>query len=133
MDNKDSGIDLTFDDKYRDIRDKFAEKFFNGSSVDTCIFAFSLGISKESRINKDRWSSKGQTSWSDMNRLRGKGINFEILLDYMGLTEEGIPAARIISEYVTGGLQIIDDELMLEDGGFGELESYLNAQMPLSE
>ena len=40
-------IDLVFDSKYRELRDKISEKYFGGkqgSARDACLFALSLGI-----------------------------------------------------------------------------------------
>ena len=122
------GISLDFDESYKKIRDDFADKFFNGNAENTCIFAFSLGVLKEERIPRKMWKSTA-TSWSDMNRIRGKGINLEIIIDSMDLAEEEVSIARIISEYVTGGLKVIDDDLLVEDGSFAELQNYLNHRL----
>jgi len=132
MENKNIGIDLVFDGKYKLIRDEFAKKYFNGGIEETCIFALSLGILKKTRIPREVWESKG-SSWSDLNRMKGKSIDFEVLFDYMGLYDGEISTNQIMGEYVSGGLKLIDEDLLVEDGSLNELKNQLNTHTPLSE
>ncbi len=109
-------IDLVFDSKYRELRDDFAEKYFNGAKEESCLFALALGISRNARVPKKDWSKEKQLSWTDINRLKGRGLDFEVLFEYMEIDDGGMSAKQRMDEFVTGGLKIIDQDALVDDG-----------------
>jgi hypothetical protein len=119
-----SGIDLNFDSKYRDLRDKIAEKYFGGvkgSARDACLFALSLGIRFNRRAPKKSWTKEKPLSWSDTNRLKSEIADFEVLFDYMDIDDGGMNTKSRMDEFVTGGLRFIEENDLVEDGSLVEI------------
>ena len=117
-------IDLVFDAKFRELRDKIAEKYFggaSGSARDACLFALSLGIRFNKRSPRKAWSKQKHLSWTDLNRLKSEIADFEVLFDYMELDDGNMSTKERIDEFVTGGLIFIEDNDIAEDGSLVEI------------
>ena len=115
-------IDLVFDDHYRDIRDRIADKYFekaNGKR-DACLFALSLGIKLDKGIPRNKWKGK-PLSWTDLDRLKSQIGDFSVLFEYLNLKNEERTTKLLIDEFVTGGLKHIDDNALDEDGNLREI------------
>ena len=118
------GIDLVFDSKLRELRDKIAEKYFGGgrgSARDACLFALSLGIRLNRRAPRKTWSKQKPLSWTDLNRLKTEIADFEVLFDYMELDDGDMSTKERIDEFVTGGLVFIEENDIVEDGALVEI------------
>ena len=127
MDKKEEPKDLVFDRKYRKLRDDFAEKYFggNGKMRDACLFALAIGIKKNRRVKREDWSEEKPLSWTDLGRLQVEIADFEVLFNSLDITKEGESTKTIIDEFVTGGLEIIEEFQLQQDGNFGELRDYI--------
>lgn len=121
---EDGRIMLSFDSKYRDLRDQIAVKYFGGgrnSARDACLFALSLGIRHNIRAPKGTWSKQKALDWSDINRLTSEIADFAILFEYMCLDDGETSTTRRMDEFVTGGMRYIEDNDIVEDGGLSEI------------
>ena len=120
-------IDLVFDAKYRQLRDDFAENYFQGKGSKTSVglFALAIGIRMNKRVTKDNWSNMKPLSWTDLNRLQAEIGDFNILFESLELKTDDVNTKTIIDEFVTGGLQIIEDYQLHEDGNFQELKELI--------
>tara|TARA_B100001121_G_C18606752_1_gene582242 strand:+ start:555 stop:932 length:378 start_codon:yes stop_codon:yes gene_type:complete len=124
MEDENEGIDLVFDPAYRELRDALAEQYFGpgkGKARDACLFAMAVGIKYNKRLSRDKWSGGKALSWDDLIRLSGRVGDFKILFDYMELSSEGLSTAELIAEFVTGGLQHIEQNGLHEEGNLIEL------------
>ena len=116
------GTDLVFDDRYRDIRDRIADKYFekaNGKR-DACLFALSLGIKLDKGLPRNKWKGKS-LSWTDLDRLKSQIGDFSVLFEYLNLRNEERTTKLLIDEFVTGGLKYIDENALDEDGNLCEI------------
>ena len=118
-----SAIDLVFDARYRKLRDSIAEKYFPGSGGkrDACLFAMSIGIKHNKRIPRNKWSNEKPLSWDDLDRLRARIGDIEVLFTSLDLKKDKISTKEIIDEFVTGGMKYIDDNALDEDGNLCEI------------
>ena len=116
------GVDLVFDDEYRDIRDKMNEKYFE-SAADTCIFALSIGMKLNLRIPKKDWKGN-PLSWSDLERVKNRYGGFSEFFEYLDMKDAKVPTTELMAEFVTGGLKFIDDNYLFDDGNLGTLVKY---------
>ena len=123
---KDGETDLVFDEKYRELRDDFAEKYFDGSNVEAGLFALALGIRTNSRVPRKDW--KSSLSWTDNKRLLGRGIDFSVIFEYMDLDDGGMSTKKRLDEFVTGGWKIIEQNDILDDGCLMELPNLLESE-----
>jgi len=120
-------IDLVFDAKYRQLRDDFADNYFQGKGAkrDACLFALAIGIRMNERIPKKKWSDIKPLSWSDLNRLQSEIGDFGILFESLGVETDETNTKTILDEFVTGGLQLMEDYQLQDDGNFVELREML--------
>jgi len=121
-------IDLVFDAKYRQLRDDFADNYLGkgkGSRRDACLFALSIGIRMNERVPKNKWSDGKPLSWSDINRLQSEIGDFGILFESLGIKRDETNTKTILDEFVTGGLKIMDNYQLQDDGNFVELREIL--------
>ena len=119
----DEGIDLSFDDNYRETRDQMKDKYFS-TGVDACMFAFAIGLKMNLRIPKSDWIGN-PLSWSDMQRVKNNYGGFSELFEYLDLEEDGKTTADLLAEYVTGGLKFIEDNFLYEDGNLSIIQEHM--------
>ena len=120
-------IDLVFDAKFRQLRDDFAENYFEGKGPKTNVglFALAIGIRMNKRIPKENWSDIKPLSWTDLNRLQAEIGDFNILFEALEIKTDDINTKTIIDKFVTGGFQIIEDYQLQDDGQFQELRELI--------
>ncbi|MDA9183030.1 hypothetical protein N9O12_01350 [Candidatus Poseidoniaceae archaeon] len=119
----DEGIDLSFDDNYRETRDQMKDKYFS-TGVDACMFAFAIGLKMNLRISKSDWIGN-PLSWSDMQRLKNNYGGFSELFEYLDLDEDDKTTADLLAEYVTGGLKFIEDNFLYHDGNLSIIQEHM--------
>ena len=54
--------------------------------------------------------------------MKGRGLDFEVLFEYMEIDDGGMSAKQRMDEFVTGGLKIIDQDALVDDGSLIELK-----------
>ena len=119
------GTGIEFDHQYRKTHRNLAELYFEGNGQEAGIFAFSIAIQLNLRIPREDWKNTGSQKPHNPFYLHqlSKFGDFSVLFESLELIKDGQNTKMTFYEFLTGGLEFIEDNLMEEEGNLRELMS----------